>query len=213
VKAAKDLRKTSHRKNNNQRLNSQKGFTLLEVIIVLGILGAMLAFGVPKFRNQSNNIKTVARQLSGLTREVRNQARLKKMTYRIAFRVGEKGAYWVENAPGDFLIPSKTTLENIKSLDEKDRPASPFQKVTKFSKDEKELPSGLSFISVETPSMDEAASKEVAYVYFSPEGLVEKGVIQIGNRKDLTWTLIINPITGHTDIVEKAMALKDLRFE
>lgn len=192
---------------------SERGFTLIEVIIVLGILGAMITFGLPKFRNQSNNIKTIVRQISGLTREVRNQARIKKMTYRIVFRVGEKSAYWVENAPGDFLVPSKATLENLKNLDAKDRPASPFQKATKFMKKEKELPDGLSFVSVETPSMDEAATKDLAYIYFSGEGLVEKGVIQIGNKKDLTWTLIINPITGHTDIVEKAMALKDLHFE
>lgn len=173
----------------------------------------MLVFGVPKFRNQSNNIKTIVRQLSGLTREVRNQARIKKMTYRLAFRMGDKNSYWVENAPGDFLVPSKATLETAKNLDEKDRPASPFQKVTKFIKEEKELPSGMFFTSIETPSMDEPATKDLAYIYFSPEGLVEKGVIQIGNKKDVTWTLIINPITGHTDIVEKAVSLKDLHFE
>lgn len=183
-------------------------------MIVLGILGFMIAFGLPRFKNQKNNIKTVARQMASLSREVRNQARLKRMTFRIAFRLGDKPAYWVESAAGNVLIPSETTLEKLKSLDEKERPPSPFQKVTTLVKKEKELPTGLTIASVETPSMREPATGGMAYIYYTPEGLVERGVIQIASRSGgVTWTLIFNPITGHADTVEKPIQLKDLQID
>lgn len=183
-------------------------------MIVLGILGFLIAYGLPQFRKQENNIRAVTRQLASLSREVRNQARLKRMTYRIAFRVGEKDAYWVENAPGNILVPSEATLEKLQSLDEEERPANPFQKATNIIKKERELPAGMTFVSVETPGMQEPVTSGMAYIYFTPEGLVERGVVQITTaKKEPTWTLILNPITGHADIVTKAVSLKDLKFD
>jgi general secretion pathway protein H len=182
-------------------------------MIVLGIIGAVIAFGLPRFRSQQNNLKTSARLLASLFREVRNEARIKRMTYRVVFRIGEKDAYWVESASGNILVPSKAKLEEIQHMDEKERPPNPFQKVTKLIKDEKELPSGIRFVSVETPSLPDPVTSGLAYIYFTPEGLTEKAIVQVTNGKDVTWSLILNPLTGHADTLEKAMALKDLRFD
>lgn len=217
VKVETVTQKISHLKNYSDPRSSRRGFSLLEVMIVLGILGFIMAFGLPAFRKPQNNIKSVSRQVASLSREVRNQARMKKMTYRIVFNLGngttDTPTYWVENAPGNVLVPSEATLEKLKDMDEKERPASPFQKATNLIKKEKELPSGLFIGSVETPNSQGSVTEGTAYVYYTPEGLVEKAAIQITNRKELTWTLILNPITGHADIVEKAISLKDLNFE
>lgn len=191
--------------------NNSSGFTLLEVLLVLAILGGIIGFGLPRMRSPQTNVRAVARQLSALAREVRNEARMKRMTYRIVFRMGEsKDDYWVENAAGSYIIPSQSTLEKIQSMDEKERPTSPFNRVDKFGKKEKALPNGLYFGSIETHSTPQPITKGVAYVYFTPEGLTEQSVVQITDRKKLTWSLIFNPITGHADIVEKAISLKDV---
>lgn len=179
-------------------------------MIVLGIIGAVVAFGIPRFRSQENNLKTTARQLSATFREVRNEARLKRMTYRIAFRIGDKDAYWVESASGSVLVPSEAKLEEMQRLGDGEKPASPFQKTTRPIKDEKVLASGIKFTSVETPSRQEPISSGVAYVYFTPEGLAERAAVQITNNRNQTWTLILNPLTGHADIVEREMALREL---
>ncbi|PIS09727.1 MAG: prepilin-type cleavage/methylation domain-containing protein [Bdellovibrio sp. CG10_big_fil_rev_8_21_14_0_10_47_8] len=191
-----------------------KGFTLFELLIVLAIFAAIVAFGIPRFRSPQNNIKAVVRQMASLSREVRNLARMKRMTYRIALRMGEgDDAYWVENASGSVLVPSEATLENIKKMDEKDRPPDAFQKTNKPFKGEKKLPSGLYFGSVETVAMKEPATQGTAYVYFSPEGLVERSVIQLTDKDKLTWSLVLNPITGHADVLEIGISLKEANDE
>jgi len=201
-------------KSLNKRRASGSGFTLLEVLVVMGILGFVVAYGLPSFRKPQNNIKTVTRSLGAMSREIRHQARVKKMTYRLVIQMDEdKSVYWVENAPGNMLIPSEMTLEKLQSVDQKEKPASPFQKVTKLVKEQKELPTGLFIGSVETPNTPQPLTSGTAYVYFTPEGMVERAIIQVTNRKEMTWSLIFNPITGHADIVEKPISLKDLAFE
>ncbi len=182
-------------------------------MIVLGIIGAVIAFGIPRFRNQQNNLKTTARQITALFREVRHEARMKQMTYRVVFRLGEKDAYWVESASGNILIPSEAKLEELQKMDAEERPASPFQKATKPIKDEKSLPSGLRFNKVETASRQEPVTQGLAYVHFTPEGLAERAAVQITNSENKTWTLILNPLTGHTDVVESAVSLGELGAE
>ncbi len=183
-------------------------------MIVLAILGGLVAIGLPKIQGQKNKIKSVVRQMATLSREVRNHARLKRMTYRIAFHLDEKKpTYWLEAAPGNVVIPSEATYEKMQHMDEKERPANPFQKVDKPLKGEKELPSGIRFKSIETPSHREPVTDGIAYIYYTPEGLVEKAVIQINNDSGVTWSLILNPLTGQADIVDKPIFLKDLKFE
>jgi general secretion pathway protein H len=188
-------------------------------MIVLGIIAAVIAIGLPRMNFKNDNIKKVVRELSVLTREVRNQARLKNRTYRIVFNMPKDqkgpGTYWVEYAEGALPAPSAETLEKQKAAAEKAGQAvkQAFQRDTKILKKDREIPSSLAIGQIETLRTPEPQTAGEAAVYFSPEGLVEKAAIQITNRKQLTWTLIINPLTGHADIVEKAVALKDVTRE
>ena len=50
-----------------------------------------------------------------------------------------------------------------------------------------------------------------AYIYFFPEGIVEEAAVQITNRDQLIWTLATHPITGRTDVIQKAIRLEDLK--
>ncbi len=205
--------KTSQLKNYS---NSIKGFTLVEIMIVLAILSTIVVLGIPRIKSPQNNVKAVARHLSVLSREVRNEARVKNMTHRIVFKM-EDGAYsyWVEAANGNVLAKTDESIkaEKDKSVGTDEAPSNPFSKSEKFFKGVKKLPDGFSFGFVETSSRTGANSDNEAYVYFSPEGLVEKAAILITNKKEVNWTLVINPLTGFTDVIEKETRLKDLRIE
>lgn len=190
----------------------QQGFTLFEMLVILFILGGLIAVGVPKMNFKHDNIKTVTRQMSVMTREIRNYARMKQMTCRLVIRLGDNDdAYWVEGAVGNVLAPTADTKKKMEEMKGDEKPKDPFQKLPQFTKKEKALPSKVFFGRVETQSVPEPITKGIAYVYFTPEGLVEKAAIQLTDKDKLTWTLVVNPLTGHTDIVEKAISLKDLQ--
>ena len=195
-------------------MKNSRGFTLLEIMVVLAILGGIMAIAIPKLKKTNNNAKAVMRELSVLFTEVRHYARLKNATYRIVFNLkGKEDSYFVEASNHEVAIKSQAKEKAISEMSKEDRPSSPFSKVDKPLKKEKVLPDNLTIKSVETKSRTEPITKGVAYIYFSPEGLVEQSVIQLTNGKDLTWSLVVNPLTGRADLVSKAVTLKDLEVQ
>lgn len=198
--------------------NSQRGFTLIEIMIVLGIIAAIVGFGIPRMKFGSTSIKSVSRDLGVLSREIRNRARLKDKTFRLVFDLDPKKArYWIESANGPVFAPSESQIKKqseLTSVDqEKLAKSSPFQKDNSILKDEKSLPKPLRFVLVDNGHSENPVESGLAYVYYSPEGMTEHAAIQIANADKNPWTLVINPLTGHADIVEKPVLIKDLKHE
>lgn len=186
---------------------------MLEILVVLGILSAVLVLAVPRIGQNKNNLKKIMREMTVLGKEIRHHARLKNRTYRLVMEMPEKGAhtYYVESADGPVFSRSQKVLDAEKNLDENNKPKDPFQKDTAIIKKDRELPSTLFFGKVETAERDEVVTEGVAYVYFMPSGLVEQALIQVTDKKDVTWTIIFNPLTGQSDIIEKGVDMRDLR--
>ncbi|HEY8269609.1 MAG TPA: type II secretion system protein [Pseudobdellovibrionaceae bacterium] len=194
---------------------SRGGFTLIEVMIVIAIIAGLIAVGAPRLLKKDANIKTTARQLTVLVKEIRNQAKLFNSTYRLVIRI-ETGqeSFWVEKSSGPVLIDKEKLKEELegKNKDKKPEENAPpplFQIDKRLSKKEKFLPSNLHFAQVETMNMSQPVTSGLAYIHFFPEGLMEASTIQITDKKN-TWTLVFNPLTGQADIVEKAVNLKEL---
>jgi general secretion pathway protein H len=178
----------------------------------MGIVVALFTLVAGRLQKPQVNLKKVARDITVLTRELRNSARLKNSTYRIVFEIDpDKSAYFVEAAPGAVLIP---TEEQIKKQTEKigdgDVIESPFVQQKSTIKDKRELPNGLKFISLESMGRPEATRSGKAYLHLTPDGMVERVALQIGTKKDQVWTLLFNSLSGQVDIVEKPMTLKEL---
>ncbi len=192
---------------------SQKGFTLIEIMIVLAILAAVLVVGAPRLVKKENNIKSVAHKFIVLSKEIRNKARLSNSTYRLVINIDPQDEkYWVEKANGPQPVDPEA-MEKEREKSEKDEEAPPplFQIDKSVFKKEQSLPSGLHFASVETVNTKAPITSGVAYIYFFPEGFVEASALQITNGNNLTWTLVFNPLTGQADIIEKASSLKDIQ--
>ncbi|MFP5519208.1 MAG: Tfp pilus assembly protein FimT/FimU [Bdellovibrionia bacterium] len=194
-------------------MKSSRGFTLIEVMIVLAIIAGVIVLGAPRIFKASTNIKSVARHLVVLTKETRNKARLNNVTYRLVFDLKEEGtSYWAEKGQG----PQAVDLESLRlSEEEKDQrdeeaPPPPFSMDTSLLKQPKTLPTGIKIVSIETINSANPIREGKAYIYYSAQGFVEASAIQIANAQNQIWTLVINPVTGQADIVEKATSLKDL---
>lgn len=194
-----------------QRINSSSGFTLIEILIVLGILAAVMALGINRIRKNENTVKTTLRELSVLSREIRNHARLTQSTMRLMIEISPTASkYWVEKGTAISLRDPKeefqTDEEKANNSDEKKKPA--FALYKKLSKKQKTLGKGVSFTSLEVLNM-EPVTEGLTAIYYSAEGYVEASVLQISDGKNI-WSLVINPLTGFVDIATEARSLKDI---
>ena len=191
-------------------MNSNRGFTLIEVMIVLAILAGIMALGAPRLFKKNVNIKSQARKIMVLAKETRTKARLNNSTYRLAIKFdGDANEYWVERGSGPIKVDPESYKERS-SFEKEDAPPSPYQMDKSLTKKEQHLESGLKFGSLETSNMEAPASSGLAYIHFFPQGFVEASALQITDGKNLTWTLVFNPLTGQADIIEKATTLKDI---
>lgn len=196
-------------------MRGSRGFTLIEVMIVIAIMAGLIAIGAPKLLRKKTNVKTTIRQMVVLVKEIRNQAKMFNSTYRLVIRIEEgQSSYWVEKSNGPALIDKDKLQEEIENKNkgekpEEDAPPPLFQLDKRLTKKEKVLPENLSFAQVETMNMSQPVTSGIAYIHFFPEGLMEASTIQITDKKN-TWTLVFNPLTGQADILEKAVNLKDL---
>jgi general secretion pathway protein H len=190
--------------------NNNRGLTLIEILIVLVIVASIAAIGVPRLMNTSaDSMKKLTRHMTTLTKEIRNRAKLKNVTERLVIDMSsEPHRYWVEYTQGSRPIPAN--LYEPKDKDEPDKNEAQFKKDEILTKKEKELPKGVYFNSVETVNSKEPITNGLAYVHYFPEGFVEAAVIQITNRKGMTWTLVISPLTGQAEVIDEEKSLKDL---
>lgn len=187
---------------------NSKGFSLLEMMMVLAIIGGIIALGLSRIRKRDNDIKKVARQFYVLGKEIRNHARLKSSTYRLVIQLDEgQQKYWVESAQG---YQGRIDEEAQEKLREEERTPEVFQKDTGLVKKDKTLPSGLFFKSVETLGQ-EPLTAGIARIYFFSNGFVETAALQITDRKNATWTLIYHPLTGQADIIPQERSLRDVK--
>lgn len=192
---------------------SQSGFTLIEVMMVLAILAAVMTLALPRLAKKEKNVRSAVRQIAILSKEVRNRARITSSTFRIVFQIGQSPAtYWVERASGLQLMdkdPDSARQKRIKELNPE--APSPWQKDTLLIKEEKSLPKGLVFGLLQTSQKKEPQEEGTAYVHFFPDGSVERTLLQITDKKDLTWSLVFHALTGQIDLVEKAKRLEDIQ--
>lgn len=79
------------------RMQSERGFTLLELIVVCALIGIMLSFSVPSLRMTlfSDPLKSTARNLIGLVNGVRELAVRHQQSYLLHISEAEK-RIWFE---------------------------------------------------------------------------------------------------------------------
>lgn len=186
-------------------------------MIVLAIITAVLVVGGNRLFNNNNQMRSTVRQLAVITRQIRNVARLQGTTSRLAIRMDdEKGhSFWVESAPGHVLLFTENQEEELKRLTDLQREGiekkSKFELEPKVLKSPVKLPRGLFFESVEYAARQKAITEGTSYIHFFPSGLSEDAVIHVTDRKNLNWTIAINPLTGQAQVFERKVSLKELR--
>lgn len=201
---------------------NSKGMTLIEVMIVLAIVGGVIAVGFTRFRITTNDYKRAVRDFKLLTKQIHSYAKLQNTTYRVVIDLAREEerpeeenfqSYWVESSTQGGLVYEEDSSDENRSLSDDPDKKKPvlFQPAVKILKTKMPLPTGLEFKDVEIQGLEKAQTKGKAYIYFSPQGLVDESVIHISAGEGFDWSFAIHPITGQVDIFTKNISLKDLR--
>lgn len=150
-----------------------KGFTLIELIVVLVIIGLTTVLTVPALSRQLNSLKlkTSAREMSAIARHVREQAILKQFPQWVGLDLG-KDLYWV----GEGIAEEEFDSENKK------------KKIVT-------LPAEVDLKGFEW--MNKVEDITANWIQFYPDGSSSGGLITLVNRKGKGVAEIhFNPFTG-----------------
>lgn len=201
----------------------KRGFSLLEVAVVLVIIGGIIAIAAPRLFDKRSDTRKVFRDFIIAGKDLKSRAKLGGVTYRLAFDLGETAeenspqSWWVEKASSSVVL-DKEKME--KENEERGRdnggsgdeapPPPQFQPDTSIFRKKQTLPSGYRFKQVESGTLDMTVTEGMAYIHFFPQGLIETSALQIEDPKKTVWTLVYNPLTGRSDVIPEAKGLKDL---
>jgi prepilin-type N-terminal cleavage/methylation domain-containing protein len=173
--------KTAPTPNSELRTLNSKGFTLIELTVVIVVLGVMLSLIIPRLGELGEaNLKRSARHLTGMIRFLHDEAQAKKDRYRLRFDITE-GRYWAE-------------VWTILSISER---TAEYKRYSSEMGTEGSLSGQTTFRDVKV-----ASHPDDQYIEFAPEGWVERALIHLRDGEGRDFTLMVNPLTGNTELRE-----------
>lgn len=206
-----------------QKLYNSKGFTLMELMVVIAIIAGSIALVLPRISNPNNQIRATLRELMTLTRELHTRAKLQGKTYRLVFEVPEDprspdpAVYYVESSNKQILLrkseDEKDYLEK-RARDAKDETEAKldpngFSPDGTILKKKKVLPPGLTFEGLELKRAKAMLTSGKLTIHFFPAGVSEEAIVHF-KAKDQVWSLIVDPMLGKSSLIGRDIRLKDI---
>jgi prepilin-type N-terminal cleavage/methylation domain len=162
--------------------SSERGFTLLEIIIVLGMMGLVLGLAFPLF-GLRDPLREASRQLVGTIYSLHDAAISSKETHRLNLDIDQQ-IYWVTMPTRDGEpVPSDASLATGVSLKDSVR-----------------------FGEITTSRHGQAATGRV-FIEFFPNGRVDPAVILLSSRDEHMLSLRLDRFSGHVHIDDHDVGL------
>ncbi|MFW6148177.1 MAG: pilus assembly FimT family protein [Thermodesulfobacteriota bacterium] len=158
--------------NTMNHPNTIRGYTLIELTIVIVLVGMMLAVSVPRFRYSllTDNLKAVTRRIIGIVEEIGNDAVREQKIHFLYFDLDDN-KIWIEY-PGMGQEERETIRENAYTFPEDTR-----------------------IIDIWRKDWGKQMHGELA-IRFTKKGYVPYTAIHLGAEDDRKFTLILSPFLG-----------------
>jgi prepilin-type N-terminal cleavage/methylation domain-containing protein len=163
----------------DQATNSTEGYTLIELVVVVALLGLFLGLAIPRFRYAliTDDLKATTRRIVGLVREVRNEAIRKQKVYLVHLDL-ESNRLWIEYA----------------GMGEEEIALAQEQAFV--------FPPGVRLLDVWRRGKGKESDGEVI-LHFGKKGYVEQTLIHLGADDGREFTLTLSPFLGTVKIYDK----------
>jgi len=189
---------------------SNRGITLLELLIVMAILATSLGLGVSLIHRQENSIKKIFRQLIALNKQLDSYAKLNKTTYRLVINMDdEEGSTWWVEQKIDHLLPASAGFTE-QDNDSDNSNIKFFVTAPGFFEEPQHLPGELSVVSVEYSKNSQEISRGKVYIYYFPEGQTSQILLKLKSNKKY-WSLLIDRFHGDLTVFKGEKLLADLK--
>lgn len=167
------------RERCGQATNTTKGYTLIELAVVVVLIGLFLGLSIPRFKYAAvtDDLKTTTRRIVGLVKGIRNEAIREQQVYIFHLDL-ESNRLWIEPA----------------GIGEEER-ALAQERAFK-------LPPDVRIMDVWFKGKGKKVDGEVA-IRFSKKGYIEQTVIHLGAEDGREFSLVLNPFLGTIKIYDK----------
>jgi type II secretion system protein H len=155
---------------------AERGFTLLELTIVIAIFGVVLALTIPRLRDSARvELETQSHRLAMTFKLVRSEAILQGIPFQINYDLDDQ-RYWVTSAD---------------PMGEGDTAAGTLGPLARGSR----LGPEVGIADVVLPAAGAKVSQGRVYTIFYPDGTVDPTVIHLASSKQ-AYTLYLDPMNS-----------------
>ncbi len=167
-------------------INKPKGYTLIELTVVIFLIGTMLAITVPRIQDSflSDDLKTSTRRFIGKVRALREKAIRNGSDYELHLDI-VSNQFWDKRSS-----PSSAETEEQ----------------TEAPEDSK---AEILILDVDFP---DSGKKDVgeAIIHFTKKGYVEPAIVHLGTKADHAHTIVLSPFLGIQKTYDKYVDLETL---
>ncbi|NVM21204.1 MAG: prepilin-type N-terminal cleavage/methylation domain-containing protein [Desulfobacterales bacterium] len=167
-------------------INRTKGYTLIELTVVVFLIGIMLALSVPRFRYGlfSDTLKVATRRMIGTVKSLRNKAVQDQKAYRLHFDL-ESERLWIE---WNQMTNEEQAVARGKASG---------------------LRGGIRILDVCRTGKGKSDVGETA-IHFTKKGYVEQAVIHLGSDDGRAHTIELSPFLGTIKTYDKYVEIETI---
>jgi prepilin-type N-terminal cleavage/methylation domain-containing protein len=156
-----------------------KGFTLIELTVVIILLGIIMTLTVPRFHTAilTDDLKATTRKMVGIIKGLRDEAIREQRVYFLHFDL-ESNRFWIDST----------------GMSEEERAREAEKAST--------LPETVRVLDVWLGSKGKKMTGETA-IRFSKKGYVQPSAIHLGAEDGREFTLVLNPFLGRVTIYDR----------
>lgn len=177
------------------RMSSTKGFTLIEMMVVLALIGLLISMVAPRFsrRSPSSDWKAIVDELNNFSQFARQESIAEQVVFRLNFSRGK-------NKAPDFVVIEHWVGIDKKGNQEFSQVSSPYMK-TRY-----EFAENVHIKALYLGKQELFIENGQAFCFVVPEGLIQDIYVQlvrVEDGKDEFATLKMLPFDGYFELIEK----------